>query len=367
MPSIAVLRETDMTSSEDKDREVWRRYWTFWYEQRQQEADAAKRLAEEYGATFPSSSCPPRLPQMATVEMADAVRGILQILRGKPGATFEDVQDHCEMRGDDTTRWPSWVQDSDGYVTEQGAAMMIYDIMEQARYSALPESGRMKADPDAVFALAVNGSLPAEAADRVVREAAAAPSTPQPEAPTPRTDAALEKPTFEAYGRLADLARQLERELAEKDSRLAGIIFSGALDEVKCGDLQRWRNEFKAKLSASSASAEPVAWFRMEDGIRVYYETEAHPGMTPLYAAPLSSSTSITDPLLPGLLEAERILRMIGYDEEDFAMQRLLAHIAPRRVTADQMAAMSAVSATEAQEARMGGISGANQQNGSDR
>lgn len=60
-----------------------------------------------------------------------------------------------------------------------------------------------------------------------------------------------------------------------------------------------------------------------------------------------SSSTSITDPLLPGLLEAERILRMIGYDEEDFAMQRLLAHIAPRRVTADQMAAMSAVSATE--------------------
>jgi hypothetical protein len=34
-------------------------------------------------------------------------------------------------------------------------------------------------------------------------------------APTPRTDAAAEKPTFESYTRLAGFARQLERELAD--------------------------------------------------------------------------------------------------------------------------------------------------------
>lgn len=69
-------------SSEDKDREVWRRYWTFWYEQRQQEADAAKRLAEDYGATFPAFSCErinvlipagwQIVPKTPTVEMLEA-------------------------------------------------------------------------------------------------------------------------------------------------------------------------------------------------------------------------------------------------------------------------------------------------------
>lgn len=61
--------------------------------------------------------------------MADSVRGILQLIRNKPGATFEHVRSFCEARGDEIGRWPQWVQDAQGYVTEQGAALMIYDIM----------------------------------------------------------------------------------------------------------------------------------------------------------------------------------------------------------------------------------------------
>lgn len=34
----------------------------------------------------------------------------------------------------------------------------------------------------------------------------------------------------------------------------------------------------------------PLAWLRMEDGIRVYYETKAWPNMTPLYEAPVSAT-----------------------------------------------------------------------------
>lgn len=73
---------------------------------------------------------------MPTEEMADAVRGVLQIIRNKPGASFDDVRRHCELRGDDVGHWPLWVQDAEGYVTELGAALMIYEIMEQVRYSA---------------------------------------------------------------------------------------------------------------------------------------------------------------------------------------------------------------------------------------
>jgi hypothetical protein len=81
-----------------------------------------------------SESPKQELPQMPTEEMADAVRGILQVIRNKHGATFPEVLEHCENRGDDTTFWPPWVQDAEGYVTEQGAAMMIYEVMSLARY-----------------------------------------------------------------------------------------------------------------------------------------------------------------------------------------------------------------------------------------
>lgn len=238
-------------------------------------------------------------------------------------------------------------------------AVPVWAFEDTPEQAPLPESGRMKADPDAVFALAVNGSLPAEAADRVVREAAAAPSTPQPEAPTPRTDAALEKPTFEAYGRLADLARQLERELAEKDSRLAGIIFSGALDEVKCGDLQRWRNEFKAKLSASSASTPHIT----DDSIRALAAV--------LHLTCITKSGGMDfDQAVPKIREW---LRLYAAPSSTPAPSASAAHWEEEARRYAQNADFwretyeSARSATEAQEARMGGISGANQQNGSDR
>lgn len=65
----------------------------------------------------------------ASEEMTDSVRGVLQILRNKPGATFKDVLRHCELRGDRIADWPEWVLNAEGYVTEQGAAMMIYEIM----------------------------------------------------------------------------------------------------------------------------------------------------------------------------------------------------------------------------------------------
>lgn len=107
------------------------------------------RRGSSTGATLPPQDAAPvsasgaRLPFSPTEEMADAVRGVLQIIRNKPGATFQDVLDHCEQRGDDTGKWPLWVQDAEGYVTEQGAAMAIYEIMEAARY-ALSASGASK-------------------------------------------------------------------------------------------------------------------------------------------------------------------------------------------------------------------------------
>ena len=85
------------------------------------------------------------LPELPSEGMADAVRGILQIIRGKPGATFDEVLAHCEARGDDTGRWPLWVQDAEGYVTEQAAAMMIFEIMDKHRYDSRTAMDRTSA------------------------------------------------------------------------------------------------------------------------------------------------------------------------------------------------------------------------------
>lgn len=63
-------------------------------------------------------------------EMLDSVRGVLQVLRNTKGATYKDVRVHCSMRGDDLSRWPVWIADAEGYVTEAGAADMIFGIME---------------------------------------------------------------------------------------------------------------------------------------------------------------------------------------------------------------------------------------------
>jgi hypothetical protein len=70
---------------------------------------------------------------LPTQEMVDAVRGVLQVLRGKPGANFGDVRTHCSLRGDDLSRWPVWIADEEGqsYVNEQAAACMVYEIMQR--------------------------------------------------------------------------------------------------------------------------------------------------------------------------------------------------------------------------------------------
>jgi hypothetical protein len=62
--------------------------------------------------------------------MHDSVRGVLQVIRNKPGATFKDVRVHCSLRGDDLSKWPLWIADADGYVTEASAARMLYEIMQ---------------------------------------------------------------------------------------------------------------------------------------------------------------------------------------------------------------------------------------------
>jgi hypothetical protein len=41
--------------------------------------------------------------------------------------------------------------------------------------------------------------------------------------------------------------------------------------------------------SSAGGECKPVAWYRIENGLRVYYETEAWPNMTPLYSTPQSA------------------------------------------------------------------------------
>jgi len=60
---------------------------------------------------------------------AERVRGVIQLLRGRPGVSFQDVRDHCNARGDDMELWPKWALEANGYVTEESAALLIYDIM----------------------------------------------------------------------------------------------------------------------------------------------------------------------------------------------------------------------------------------------
>ena len=255
-----------MNQPGDKDREVWRRYWTFWYEQRQQEADAAKRLAEEYGAIFPSSSC------------ADIAR-ILQQRRPMRGLRSDEVVEAVPV-------WAFADTPEHAPVPESGLTESGWTPIQQIN------AARQEVETGGVSS---HGPGPQAVTDEESTvPAPAAPSTPQPEAPTPRTDAAAWNESGGPAGWVVtrDFARQLERELVEKDSRLAGILFSGALDEVKCGDLQRWRDEFKAKQSASSARAthwedEARRYAQNADFWREKYEsarsssteTEGYPGI----------------------------------------------------------------------------------------
>lgn len=69
----------------------------------------------------------------ATEEMAAAARGVMQLLRGKHGATMTDLYEHCRNRGDDVRKWPQWALDYNGYVTEEAAAMLVYELMDAHR------------------------------------------------------------------------------------------------------------------------------------------------------------------------------------------------------------------------------------------
>jgi hypothetical protein len=62
---------------------------------------------------------------------------------------------------------------------------------------------------------------------------------------------------------LADFARTLERELAaarsERDlniTRVASILWSGAIDKQTCGDVQKWADDYTAELARLRAEVE---------------------------------------------------------------------------------------------------------------
>ena len=74
-----------------------------------------------------------------TENMCDAVRGIIQLLRAKPGCTYTDIRRHCNSRGDDLTLWPAWALSADSYITESGAVALIYLVMCAAAIRALAE------------------------------------------------------------------------------------------------------------------------------------------------------------------------------------------------------------------------------------
>jgi hypothetical protein len=46
--------EPKPVTAPQEDRTTWARYWTHWYNKHMAEAAEAKRLAESYGASFPS-------------------------------------------------------------------------------------------------------------------------------------------------------------------------------------------------------------------------------------------------------------------------------------------------------------------------
>jgi hypothetical protein len=110
------------------DGDIWAAYTGF------DENDAMQLFQRTYPEDSSEITVVPvtiseRGEQDAGEDTCDSVRGILQILRGKPGCTFADVRKHCEMRGDDMEWWPAWIDLQEGYVTEHGAAKMIYDVM----------------------------------------------------------------------------------------------------------------------------------------------------------------------------------------------------------------------------------------------
>lgn len=91
-----------------------------------------------------------------------------------------------------------------------------------------------------------------------------------------------------------------------------------APDHMRGESFERWA-EAEGYIKAVPFSIEPIAWFRMENGIRVYYETEAWPNMTPLYTAPSATAVSKADAELANIVNAERFNRERFRDDTEFA------------------------------------------------
>jgi hypothetical protein len=85
-------------------------------------------------------------------------------------------------------------------------------------------------------------------------------------APTPRTDAVAARYQMDYGTELAvptNFARTLERELVEARSerdlaitRVACILWSGAIDKHTCGDVQKWADYYTAELTRLRAEVE---------------------------------------------------------------------------------------------------------------
>lgn len=92
-------------------------------------SNAEKEVAE---LSAPQSTEP--AVQVPSDKACDSVRGVLQMLRNKSGVTYAEIKEHCTMRGDDLSAWPEWADGvAPAYVTEQGAASLLFSMMRAAQ------------------------------------------------------------------------------------------------------------------------------------------------------------------------------------------------------------------------------------------
>ena len=91
---------------------------------------------------------------------------------------------------------------------------------------------------------------------------------------------------WDAWRGRCSSTRDLERELAEARRDNAQLQYALEQSEAKFTQAVRRLLMSQEVENHKRDESKPVAWFRIENGMRVYYETEAWPDMTPLYLAP---------------------------------------------------------------------------------
>ncbi len=117
-----------------------------------------------------------------------------------------------------------------------------------------------------------------------------------PDQPTPRTNAIAHRgyPEPAYIVEMTDLARILERELtsarSERDlaiTRVACILWSGAIDKHTCGDVQKWADYYTAELTRLRAEVERLTAKigNQADRIRYLEGATNHATGTPLSKA----------------------------------------------------------------------------------